>query len=67
MKSPDEVKRKIVADWLKKAGIDLDLAIHLLEEDVAFPSALAFHCQQAAEKYLISFSVLASGIFPKDS
>ncbi len=65
MKPPEEVKRKIVGDWLKKADIDLDLAKHLLEEDVAFPGALAFHSQQAAEKYLKAFLSWHQVYFPK--
>jgi len=55
MKPPEEVKRKVLAEWLRKADSDMGLAEHLLSEGVAFPNAIAFHCQQAAEKYLKAF------------
>lgn len=44
MKQPEQNKRKLLADWLSKAGIDLDVAVHLVGEGAIFPSAIAFHC-----------------------
>ena len=57
MKQPDQVKRRILAEWLHKAGMDVELAEHLHSEGIRFPSAIAFHCQQAAEKYVKAFLV----------
>ncbi|MFO7905819.1 MAG: HEPN domain-containing protein [Planctomycetota bacterium] len=49
---PEEAKRRVLAAWLAKAKADLDVAEHLFGEGARFPNAVAFHCQQAAEKYL---------------
>ena len=54
---PDQVILKLVAEWLRKADADMELAEYLLSQDVAFPNAIAFHSQQAAEKYLKSFTI----------
>ena len=50
MKPHEEAVRRVVAEWLRKADADLALASHLLGEGSLFPSAVAFHSQQAAEK-----------------
>ena len=65
MKPPEEIKRKVVAEWLRKADSDLGLAEHLLSEGMAFPNAITFHCQQAAEKYLKAFLTWHQIGFPK--
>lgn len=65
MKPPEEAKRKILADWLHNADADMDLAEHLLSEGAPFPGAIAFHCQQAAEKYLKAFLTWRQIAFPK--
>jgi HEPN domain-containing protein len=65
MTPPEEVKLKLVADWRRKAEADLGLAEHLASEGVAFPGAIAFHCQQAAEKYVKAFLVWCEIDFPK--
>jgi HEPN domain-containing protein len=61
----EEAKRRIVAEWLHKADADIDLARHLLAEDALFPGAIAFHSQQAAEKYLKGFLAWHQVPFPK--
>jgi HEPN domain-containing protein len=65
MKPHEQAKRKIVAEWLHKADADFDLASHLLAEGALFPGAIAFHSQQAAEKYLKAFLALRQVAFPK--
>lgn len=52
MKPPDEVRREFVREWLGKAGKDLSAGSHLLTGEGGFPESVAFHAQQAAEKYL---------------
>lgn len=61
----EEVKRKLLAEWFRKARLDMDLAEHLVAEGPAFPSAVAFHCQQAAEKYIKAFLLWHEVDFPK--
>ena len=56
MKPPEEVKRDLVRQWLTKAENDLGVARHLAAESGYF-TAVAFHAQQAAEKYLKAFLV----------
>jgi len=65
MKPPEEIKRKVVDEWLGKASADFDLANHLLAEGMAFPNAIAFNSQQAAEKYLKAFLVWHQVAFQK--
>lgn len=65
MKQPNQVKSRILAEWLHKARADMELAEHLLSEGIHFPGAIAFHCQQAAEKYIKAFLVWYEVDFPK--
>lgn len=65
MKPPDETKRKLLAEWLRRARSDLDLAEHLLSEGLVYPNAITFHCQQAAEKFLKAFLTWHQVVFPK--
>lgn len=65
MTSHEAAKRKVLAEWLHKADNDLGLAEHLLGESLLYPSAIAFHCQQAAEKYLKALLVWQEIPFPK--
>lgn len=60
-----EVKQRLVNDWLQKADTDLGVADHLVAEGALFPSAIAFHCQQAAEKCLKAYLVWNELDFPK--
>ena len=64
-KQPDRVTHKLVNEWLQKADPDLRLAEFLLAENTTFLDAAAFHCQQAAEKYLKAFLVSRQIEFPK--
>ena len=64
--TPREVaKRKVLAEWLRKADDDLALAEHLLAESASYPNAVAFHSQQAAEKYLKALLTWREIPFPK--
>ena len=65
MKPPEEVKRKIAAQWLRRADADFALADHLLGQGESFLNAAAFNSQQAAEKYLKAFLVWHQVAFPK--
>src|SRR4030042_4183980 len=58
-------KRRLLTQWLHKADTDLSLAEHLLSEDAAYPNAIAFHSQQASEKYIKAFLVWHEIDFPK--
>ena len=65
MKPPEEVKGKILAEWLHKANADMGVAEHLLSEKEVFLNAIAFHSEQAAEKYLKAFLAWHEVDFPK--
>ena len=51
MGPPEEEIRGLVADWIAKADLDFDTAVRLVAEE-RFRDIVAFHVQQAAEKYL---------------
>lgn len=65
MKPPEDVKKRLVGEWLRKANADFDLAEHLVEEESVFLNAIAFHCQQAVEKYLKALLTWWGTEFPK--
>jgi HEPN domain-containing protein len=49
---PEDERRGLVRQWIRKAAVDSDLVEHLVSEGAMYPEALGFHSQQAAEKYL---------------
>jgi HEPN domain-containing protein len=61
----EEIKQQFVNKWLGKAAEDLSLAEHLIAENAPYHSAIGFHAQQAAEKYLKAFMVDCQIEFPK--
>jgi len=65
MKPPDEIRRNLVGQWLKKAEEDFGVAELLLFEKAPYLSAAGFHLQQAAEKYLKALLVRHQVEFPK--
>ena len=66
MRPPEEeVIRKIVGDWLRKADLDLQAAEALLAQASPLPYPSCFHSQQAAEKYLKAFLTRHQVEFPK--
>jgi len=54
MRPPEQVKRELIQQWLTKAEEDFSVVEYLLSEDTAYLSAIGFHAQQAAEKFLKS-------------
>ena len=65
MKSPEEVKREFVHQWLGKADSDLKAARHLLDGEAELSFGAAFHAQQAVEKFLKAVLVWHQVEFPK--
>jgi HEPN domain-containing protein len=65
MKSPEDVRREFVRDWLDKAEQDLRACRHLLIGADDLGASAAFHAQQATEKYLKGFLVWHQMEFPK--
>ena len=65
MKPHKDAKSTIVTEWLKKAVEDIDVSEHLLSTDALFPNAVAFHAQQAAEKFLKAYLTWHQVEFPK--
>ncbi len=51
----EQSRRQLVAEWLHKAGIDIEAADELLSSERSLLYPACFHCQQAAEKYLKGF------------
>jgi HEPN domain-containing protein len=65
MKPPEVALRELVLQWLNKAGADFAAAEQLSAQDGRFREIIAFHCQQAVEKYLKAFLVRHQIEFPK--
>lgn len=57
MKGREEVIKDFVQQWLQKAEMDLAAAKVLLTSDMLDFFPAAFHCQQAAEKFLKAYLV----------
>jgi HEPN domain-containing protein len=65
MKPPDEALSVLVRQWIAKASVDYRTAERLLQDAEPIRESIAFHCQQAAEKYLKAFLVSRRIEFPK--
>jgi HEPN domain-containing protein len=65
MKQPDEARLLLVRQWIAKAEINYRTAERLVRDDEPIRESIAFHCQQAAEKYLKAFLVWRHVEFPK--
>ena len=63
--SPDEVRKKLIGQWLKKADEDYFLIEHLIKGEDPFLIPIAFHAQQAVEKYLKAYLTHKQVDFPK--
>jgi HEPN domain-containing protein len=61
----EEVTSKLIHEWLHKASIDMTAAECLMTDDAILASAVAFHCQQAAEKLLKAYLTAVGIEFPK--
>ena len=57
MKERDEIVREFTRQWLDKAEDDLRACKHLISGGDAFAEAIAFHAQQATEKFLKAYLV----------
>ena len=49
--------KKLVEDWLFFAERDLKTAEKIIKDDEPFTNIIAFHCQQAIEKYLKAYLI----------
>jgi HEPN domain-containing protein len=65
MKPPDAALRELVLQWLDKAASDFDAAEQLSTQGGRFREIVAFHCQQAVEKFLKALLVRSQIEFPK--
>lgn len=64
MRPAEEVRRDLVRQWLTKAEEDIQVARLLMKKRGSFRSSVAFHAQQAAEKYLKAALVNYEVVFP---
>ena len=55
----------LVKQWIKKAELDYRAAENLLQDTEPIREVAAFHCQQAAEKYLKALLVSIPIEFPR--
>lgn len=65
MKPPEVALRELVYQWLEKDSADFEVAEQLCEPGGRFREIVAFHCQQAVEKYLKPLLVRRQIEFPK--
>jgi HEPN domain-containing protein len=65
MKPPDDALRMLVAQWVHKAEVDYHTAERLLRDEQPIRESIAFHCQQAVEKYIKAILVSRQMEFPK--
>jgi HEPN domain-containing protein len=65
MKQPEVVLRDLVRQWFAKAELDYCAAERLVKDPEPLREIIAFHCQQAAEKYLKASLVSLQIEFPK--
>jgi len=65
MKPPDDPLLLLVKQWFSKGNIDYQTAERLLQDDEPIRESIAFHCQQAVEKYLKAVLVSRQIEFPK--
>ena len=57
MKRPEEVIAEFTVQWVEKAEADFNTADYLCAAGSSHAHAVAFHAQQAAEKYLKAYLV----------
>ncbi|MEX2262562.1 MAG: HEPN domain-containing protein [Bryobacteraceae bacterium] len=65
MKLPDGPLLLLVRQWIGKGEIDYQTAERLLRDEEPIRESIAFHCQQAVEKYLKAVLVARQTEFPK--
>jgi HEPN domain-containing protein len=65
MQPRDDEVHRLVAEWIRKAELDFDAVVRLAADGERFRDIVAFHSQQAVEKYLKAVLVLHQVEFPK--
>lgn len=65
MPRSEEILRSLVKQWLAKADVDYRTAESLLRDPQPIRESVAFHCQQASEKWLKALLVSRQVEFPK--
>jgi HEPN domain-containing protein len=65
MKPTEEALLSAVLQWIAKADMDYRAATRLLDDADPLREPIAFHCQQAVEKYLKALLVSRGVDFPK--
>jgi len=65
MPQRDETRRKLLDAWLRKADEDAYIIDSLPRDRAGLANAIAFHAQQAVEKYLKAFLTWHQVSFPK--
>jgi HEPN domain-containing protein len=65
MKPDERALRSLVQQWISKAEVDLRTAERLLRDTDRIRESIAFHSQQAGEKYLKALLVWYGIEFPK--
>ena len=63
--SPDEACKKLVGQWLNKADEDYIVLERLFKDEEPILIPIAFHAQQAVEKYLKAYLTSKHIDFPK--
>jgi len=53
----NQATRDYIKQWILKAEEDLLVISRLTDGQIIAPTAICFHCQQAAEKYLKAFLI----------
>jgi HEPN domain-containing protein len=65
MKQPEQVLRDLVEQWIAKADVDYRAAQRLVADSEPIREVIAFHRQQATEKYVKAFLVRHQVEFPR--
>jgi HEPN domain-containing protein len=65
MRQPDERVSLLLKQWTDRADIDYETARRLMLDQDPIRESIAFHCQQAVEKYLKAVLVARQIEFPK--
>lgn len=65
MKPLDDERCRLLTEWLRKAEDDVRTAELVIASDADLPNPIAFHSQQAVEKYLKAYLTWHQVPFPK--
>jgi HEPN domain-containing protein len=64
MRPPDHELRLLLSEWVRKADLDFRTVLRL-SDDSEFREVIAFHAQQAVEKYIKALLTIRRIEFPK--